>query len=114
MTKTNRLSFDIGGTFTDIVLHKHSENEFCIHKCLTTPNDPSKGSINGINELLYQEKLGLKDINQIVHGTTLVTNTLIERTGAKVGLLCTKGFKDLLEMGTEQRYDIHDLFLKYP
>ena len=55
MTKTNRLSFDIGGTFTDIVLHKHSENEFCIHKCLTTPNDPSKGSINGINELLYQD-----------------------------------------------------------
>ena len=53
-------------------------------------------------------------VGDAVHGTTLVTNTLIERTGARLGLITTRGFRDILEMGTEQRYDIYDLFLQFP
>ena len=56
----------------------------------------------------------LADVGEIVHGTTLVTNAVIERKGAKLGLLTTHGFRDILEMGTEQRYDIYDLFLGFP
>ena len=56
----------------------------------------------------------LVDVGHVVHGTTLVTNAIIERTGARLGLLTTRGFRDVLEMGTEQRYDIHDLFLAFP
>ena len=56
----------------------------------------------------------LADIGDVVHGTTLVTNALIERSGARLGLITTRGFRDILEMGTEQRYDIYDLFLQFP
>ena len=56
----------------------------------------------------------LADVGEIVHGTTLVTNAVIERKGAKLGLVTTSGFRDILEMGTEQRYDIYDLFLAFP
>ncbi|MFC7552598.1 hydantoinase/oxoprolinase N-terminal domain-containing protein [Pseudoroseomonas wenyumeiae] len=58
--------------------------------------------------------IGLGDVGEIIHGTTLVTNAVIERKGAKVGLITTQGFRDILEMGTEQRYDIYDLFLGFP
>ena len=58
--------------------------------------------------------IGLADVGEIVHGTTLVTNAVIERKGAKLGLITTRGFRDILEMGTEQRYDIYDLFLTFP
>ena len=58
--------------------------------------------------------IALASVSEIIHGTTLVTNALIERTGARLGLLTTAGFRDILEMGTEQRYDIYDLFLKFP
>ena len=85
-----------------------------LHKCLTTPTDPSAGALEGLGELLGAAGLTLADIGEIVHGTTLVTNALIERKGARLGLVTTAGFRDLLEMGTEQRYDIYDLFLRYP
>src|SRR6185295_17223323 len=61
-----------------------------------------------------QNGLALRQIGEIVHGTTLVTNAIIERRGARIGLITTRGFRDILQMGTEQRYDIYDLFLKFP
>ena len=67
-----------------------------------------------MRELIGRLDLGVSDLDQIVHGTTLVTNAIIERRGCKLGLLTTEGFRDILEMGTEQRYDIHDLFLQFP
>ena len=115
MLKRNyKISFDIGGTFTDIILINNKENKFFLHKCLTTPNDPSIGAIEGIKEILQKNNVDFKQLSQAIHGTTLITNALIERKGSKIGLLTTKGFKDNLEMGTEQRYDIHDLFLEFP
>ena len=109
-----RIGFDIGGTFTDFILLDTERSEIRPHKCLTTPEDPSVGALAGLAEITEASGLRLADIGEIVDGTTLVTNALIERKGAKLGLITTAGFRDLLEMGTEQRYDIYDLFLRYP
>ena len=116
MTTTGRfrIGFDIGGTFTDFILLDTERSEIRLHKCLTTPQDPSVGALQGLAELLQAAGLTLADIGDLVHGTTLVTNALIERSGARLGLITTCGFRDLLEMGTEQRYDIYDLFLQFP
>jgi N-methylhydantoinase A/oxoprolinase/acetone carboxylase beta subunit/N-methylhydantoinase B/oxoprolinase/acetone carboxylase alpha subunit len=113
-TARYRIGFDIGGTFTDFILLDTKKSEIRLHKCLTTPNDPSVGALQGLTELLQAAGLSLADIGDVVHGTTLVTNALIERSGARLGLITTRGFRDILEMGTEQRYDIYDLFLKFP
>ncbi len=114
MTTSYRIGFDIGGTFTDFILLDTGRREIRLHKCPTTPHDPSVGALEGLTELLSAAGLGFADIGDAVHGTTLVTNTLIERTGARLGLITTRGFRDILEMGTEQRYDIYDLFLQFP
>jgi 5-oxoprolinase (ATP-hydrolysing)/N-methylhydantoinase A len=111
---TTRIGFDIGGTFTDFILLDSARGDIRLHKCLTTPHDPSVGALAGLAEIVAAANLTLGDIDEIVHGTTLVTNALIERRGAKLGLITTAGFRDILEMGTEQRYDIYDLFLQYP
>jgi 5-oxoprolinase (ATP-hydrolysing) len=109
-----RIGFDIGGTFTDFIRLDAERSEIRLHKCLTTPHDPSVGALEGLGELLQAAGLTLADIAELVHGTTLVTNALIERSGARLGLITTRGFRDILEMGTEQRYDIYDLFLQFP
>jgi 5-oxoprolinase (ATP-hydrolysing)/N-methylhydantoinase A len=109
-----RIGFDIGGTFTDFVLFDPETNRLSIHKCLTTPKDPSAGALAGLEELLGAAGIQWEEVGHLVHGTTLVTNAIIERDGATVGLLTTRGFRDAVEMGTEQRYDIYDLFLQYP
>ena len=113
-TPRYRIGFDIGGTFTDFILLDAERSDIRLHKCLTTPADPSVGALEGLSEIVAAAGLSLADIGEIVHGTTLVTNALIERKGAKLGLITTAGFRDILEMGTEQRYDIYDLFLQYP
>jgi 5-oxoprolinase (ATP-hydrolysing) len=109
-----RVGIDIGGTFTDFVLFDEERGRLTIHKCLTTPKDPAAGALEGLEELLRAAALRFNDIGHLVHGTTLVTNAIIERSGAPMGLLTTRGFRDTLEMGVEQRYDIYDLFLRFP
>jgi 5-oxoprolinase (ATP-hydrolysing)/N-methylhydantoinase A len=109
-----RIGFDIGGTFTDFILYDGEQRSVRLHKRLTTPHDPSEAALIGLEELVAMAGIGLAEIGDIVHGTTLVTNAVIERKGAKLGLITTQGFRDILEMGTEQRYDIYDLFLTFP
>ncbi len=109
-----RIGFDIGGTFTDFILLDPETESVRLHKTLTTPDDPSRGALAGLDELVTAAGITLAEVTDIVHGTTLVTNALIERRGAKLGLITTAGFRDILEMGTEQRYDIYDLFLQFP
>ena len=109
-----RIGFDIGGTFTDFILHDAQNGQIRLYKCLTTPADPSLGALEGLEALTKAAGIALADVSEVVHGTTLVTNAIIERRGAALGLLTTKGFRDSLEMGTEQRYDIYDLFLEFP
>ena len=109
-----RIGFDIGGTFTDFILYDSTEHRVTLHKRLTTPRDPSEAALLGLKELVAMRGIGLAEVTEVIHGTTLVTNAVIERKGAPVGLITTEGFRDILEMGTEQRYDIYDLFVTYP
>ena len=109
-----RVGIDIGGTFTDLFLSRPGGGASALHKTLTTPDDPARGALTGLTELLEREGLPMAALDEIVHGTTLVTNAVIERNGAKVGLLTTTGFRDTLEIGNEQRYDIYDLDLAFP
>ena len=109
-----RLGFDIGGTFTDFVLLDAETGGIVLHKCLTTPHDPAEGALSGIRAITAQAGITPARLSEVLHGTTLVTNALIERRGAMTGLLTTRGFRDVLELGTEQRYDIYDLFLRFP
>ena len=114
MTPSLRLGFDIGGTFTDFVLADPGTGAMRLHKRLTTPEDPSIGALDGLRQIIAGHGARFADVAEIVHGTTLVTNAVIGRNGARLGLITTAGFRDVLEAGTEQRYDIYDLFLTYP
>lgn len=96
-----RLGFDIGGTFTDFALQDTQTGTLHVHKRLTTPHDPSVAVIEGVRALLRQAGVSAAEITMVVHGTTLVGNTLIERSGSKIALLATHGFRDLLEIRSE-------------
>ena len=111
---THKLGIDIGGTFTDLVLLEQHSGKVTFAKTLTTYPDPTLGILSGVEEILDKSKLKAHDIETIVHGTTLVTNAVIERKGAKTGLITTKGFEDVLELGREMRYDIYDLNITMP
>ena len=109
-----RIGVDVGGTFTDFVLVDETRDLIFTGKHLTTPDDPSAAIMEGVARLLLESKVDVGDVHNLVHGTTLVTNTIIERTGAKIGLVTTEGHRDALEMGKEIRYDLYDLFLEAP
>ncbi|KAJ9430600.1 N-methylhydantoinase A [Candidatus Pantoea symbiotica] len=104
-----RIGFDIGGTFTDLVLLNDITGEAIRHKTLTTPEDPSEGAYTGLTQLVELAGLKASDIHTITHGTTLAINALLERRGAKTAFVVTRGFRDVLVLGREYRYDIYDL-----
>ncbi|MDA4129538.1 MAG: hydantoinase/oxoprolinase family protein [Thaumarchaeota archaeon] len=104
-----RLGFDIGGTFTDLIAIREDTGEMTVVKCPTTPSDPSKGVINGLDILFRKLNISGNNLNLAVHSTTLVTNTVIERKGAKTALVTTKGFRDVLEIGREKRITVYDI-----
>lgn len=95
---------DVGGTFTDIAVYDTETRTLILNKLLTTPDDPRRAIVEGLAALAV-------DVGLVVHGTTLVTNALIERRGVPVGLITTDGYRDVLEIGTELRYDTFDLQL---
>lgn len=109
-----RLGCDIGGTFTDFVLINDETGEIQINKCLTTPKDPSDAVEEGIKAMLAKTPGFVGQLDEVIHGTTLVINSIIERKGAKTGLITTKGFRDVLELAREKRYDTYDIFAVYP
>jgi N-methylhydantoinase A len=113
-SKRYRVGVDIGGTFTDLVLIDDETGRRAVGKVLTTPEDPAEGVESGLVELLGREGVEAGHLGTIVHGTTLVTNALIERRGAKTALLTTKGFRDAIAIGTEHRYDMYDVFIEKP
>jgi len=112
--KNYLLAVDIGGTFTDIVLFNSANYEISVGKILTSYPDPSAAVLDGTRQLLAEKNIDPEKIQQVIHGTTLVTNTLIERKGARTALITTEGFRDALEIGNEGRYDIYDLGLVKP
>ena len=107
-----RLGVDIGGTFTDFVLVDEKRDLIFTGKQLTSASDPGIAICEGVQRIAREAGVEIAGIDGIVHGTTLVANTIIERTGARVGFITTRGFRDVLEVGTEMRYDLYDLFLE--
>ena len=110
--QANRLAADIGGTFTDIVLETGSFRHTT--KVLTTPRAPEQGVMAGIEQVLDEAGVAPDGIGVFVHGTTLATNALIERKGARTAFLTTEGFRDILEMGFEKRFEHYDVFMDKP
>jgi N-methylhydantoinase A/oxoprolinase/acetone carboxylase beta subunit len=108
-----RLGFDVGGTFTDFVLQGPA-GELATAKRLTTYPDPSEACLAGLDDLLGRAGVELADVVQVVHGTTLGSNIVIERKARGVGLLTTRGFRDVLIIGREKRYQIYDLQIEKP
>ena len=104
---------DIGGTFTDLLL-AGEDRRAVIHKTLTTPGDPSQAVETALSQALGEGMAEARGRGTLVHGTTLVTNAIIERTGAPTALLTTAGFRDALEIGREHRYELYDLNLEFP
>lgn len=109
-----RVGIDIGGTFTDFTLVDDATGLAQLHKQLTTPEKPSRAVLEGFDTLLAQARRSPADVVGVVHGSTLVTNALIERRGASTGMLVTKGFADVLDIAFERRYDLYDLRMRLP
>jgi len=105
-----RLAIDIGGTFTDIVLE--NKNDLITKKVLTSISQPEQAVIAGITELLEENKIMSSEIKMIIHGTTLATNAVIERKGAKTCFITTEGFRDVLDIGYESRFDQYDILIE--
>ncbi len=108
-----RIGFDVGGTFTDFVLQSPS-GELLTGKRLTSYPDPSEACLAGLDELIARSGVGWDDVAQAVHGTTLGSNIVIERKAKGVGLLTTRGFRDVLIIGREKRYQVYDLQIEKP
>ena len=111
-TSSIRLGVDIGGTFTDVVLELDTR-QFST-KVLTTYGAPEDAIIDGMGQVCAKAGITPDAIGQIIHGTTLATNALIERRGAKTALITTEGFRDVIEMRTESRFEQYDLNLALP
>ena len=109
---TIRMGVDIGGTFTDVVLETPAQQYSA--KTLTTYKAPENAIIDGIQQVCAKANINLSQIAQIIHGTTLATNALIQRRGAKTALITTEGFRDVIEMRTESRFEQYDLNLVLP
>ena len=108
----NRLAVDIGGTFTDIVIE--ADGDRWTRKILTTSQAPEHAVIEGTVELLAKIGLPPQDLDLFIHGTTLATNAIIERKGAATALIATEGFRDVLDIADEGRYDQYDIFIDKP
>src|SRR5215469_4242411 len=107
-----RMAVDIGGTFTDVILDRG--NERLTRKVLTTAQQPEQGALEGARLVLADARLHFSNVDVFVHGTTLATNAIIERRGARTAVIATEGFRDVLDIGTESRYDQYDLTIERP
>lgn len=109
-----RIGIDIGGTFTDFTVVDGESGAVIIDKTLTTPRAPEAGVMLGLERLARKLPGLLQSSSEVIHATTLVTNVILERKGAKTALLTTEGFRDVLEMAREVRYDLFDMFIRLP
>jgi len=109
---SSRLAVDIGGTFTDVVLETGAASHSI--KVLTTPDAPERAVLEGVRSILAEAKCRPQDVTLVVHGTTLATNALIERKGARTALITTEGFRDSVEMAWEHRFEQYDIQMERP
>ena len=105
---------DVGGTFTDFVLRDEATGRVAVHKVPSTPADPSEAVRNGLPAVLEKASAGAADLGQLLHATTVATNSIIQRRGAKTALITTRGFRDVLILGRQKRYETYDLHMRKP
>src|SRR5919108_4430971 len=98
-----RLGVDVGGTFTDLIYVDDESGRILVHKLATTPDDPSRGTVQGIRELTEEADISPADLDQVFHGTTIATNIVIEHNGAQVGLITTEGYRDILHIARHKK-----------
>ncbi len=110
-TQRKKIGVDTGGTFTDIVMH--TNDSLFTHKVLSTPQNPAHAVIQGVGEILHKHDTNPEEV-EIVHGSTVATNALLERRGARIALVTTKGFEDVLEIGRQSRPNLYDFFVERP
>jgi len=113
-TQQLSIGVDVGGTFTDFFFHELTSGRIETEKLLTSAPDPEVNIVEGIRRGLQRLGRGGADIQSIIHGTTLIINAIIERKGARTGLITTKGFRDIIEARKEKRYDLYDLDIELP
>jgi N-methylhydantoinase A len=111
---SKRLGIDIGGTFTDLVLVDDVTGTVERHKILTTPGDPAEGVLQGVRELVEQTGTDRAAVSEVIYATTVATNAVLERKGPSTALLTTAGFRDVLLIQRQARYDLFDLFVGKP
>jgi N-methylhydantoinase A len=109
-----RVAFDIGGTFTDFVLEDSTHQRRYFGKVLSTPSDLARAVLDGLTELMTRTHVSPSSIDSLLHATTVATNAVIERKGAKTALVTTSGFRDILIIGRQKRYETYDLHLDKP
>src|SRR5208283_3197786 len=109
-----RMGVDIGGTFTDVALVEEATGRIGIAKVPTTPHDFALGVIDGIKQGLASHRVEPAEVALLSHATTVVTNALLEKKGAKAGFVTTRGFRDVLELRRSSRADLYDLFQDAP
>jgi N-methylhydantoinase A len=108
-----RIGIDVGGTFTDLSMISE-DGEVSFYKTPSTPHDPSEAIISGMAEMLQEQQVSPSEVSHIGHGTTVATNLIIERKGAVVGLITTRGFRDILEIGRQVRPHLYDYNVQKP
>ena len=108
------IGVDVGGTFTDCSIFHQETGELIHYKDSSTPADPSRAIVKGVQDILEMEEAGPDQVSYLAHGTTVGTNALIEKKGARLGLITTEGFKDLMEIGTQRRPSLYDLQAQKP
>ena len=109
-----RLGIDVGGTFTDLVLFSEEAGTLVVEKVPSVPSDPSEGIMDGVARILAGAGVAPKDVVYVALGTTVATNTLLQRHGARTALITTRGFRDLLEIARQRRPSLYDLDVPKP
>ena len=113
-TRPVQIAFDIGGTFTDFVLQDSANGGMRFWKVPSTPDDPSRAVLSGLSDLLEETAVEGRDVDVILHATTVATNAIIERKGPRTAFITTRGFRDIIIMGRQKRYDTFDVYLTKP
>ena len=108
------IGVDVGGTFTDFSVFNQETGELFNYKDSSTPADPSRAIVKGVQDVLEIKKAAPEEVSYLAHGTTVGTNALIEKKGCRLGLITTKGFKDLMEIGTQRRPSLYNLQAQKP
>ena len=108
------IGVDVGGTFTDIVYCDLDSGQVAIHKVSTTPDDPSRGVIQGITEICHDNGVAAGDIDYVLHGTTTATNAVLEHKGARSGMLTNEGFRDIIHIARHQRVEHYSIMQELP